>query len=195
MVGQNAGMPKGETLPWNRRVRKRLRKAKGVIIHLFAGSRQSAREWQKGWPPGIEILTVDTADSDQQNLHRPEVWAFLAHVVRTHPIVAIIGGPPCRTVNGLRALQSGPRPLRDRCEHRFGLPGLSDQEQHKVDGDSALLLKQVGLHHLAEESKTDDNPRVGFFLESPEDPAVWANEANSPTFWVWPEVTQLLEQT
>jgi hypothetical protein len=76
MVGQNAGMPKGETLPWNRRVRKRLRKAKGVIIHLFAGSRQSAREWQKGWPPGIEILTVDTADSDQQNLHRPEVWAF-----------------------------------------------------------------------------------------------------------------------
>ena len=194
MVGQNAGMPKGETLPWNRRVRKRLRKAKGVIIHLFAGSRQSAREWQKGWPPGIEILTVDTADSDQQNLHRPEVWAFLAHVVRTHPIVAIIGGPPCRTVNGLRALQSGPRPLRDRCEHRFGLPGLSDQEQHKVDGDSALLLKQVGLHRLAEESKTDDNPRVGFFLESPEDPAVWANEANSPTFWVWPEVTQLLEQ-
>ncbi|CAL1157000.1 unnamed protein product [Cladocopium goreaui] len=155
---------------------------------------QSAREWQKGWPPGIEILTVDTADSDQQNLHRPEVWAFLAHVVRTHPIVAIIGGPPCRTVSRLQALQSGLRPLRDRCEHRFGLPGLSDQEQHKVDGDSALLLKQVGLHRLAEESKTDDNPRVGFFLESPEDPAVWANEANSPTFWVWPEVTQLLEQ-
>ena len=34
--------------PWNRRVRKRLNKAKGVIIHLFARSRQSAREWQKG---------------------------------------------------------------------------------------------------------------------------------------------------
>ena len=63
-----------------------------------------------------------------------------------------------------------------------------------MDGDSALLLKQIGLHRLAEESKTDDNPRVGFFLESPEDPAVWANEANSPTFWVWPEVTQLLER-
>eukprot|EP00435_Cladocopium_sp_Y103_P050550 s148_g15.t1 len=174
MVGQNAGMPKGETLPWNRRVRKRLRKAKGVIIHLFAGSRQSAREWQKGWPPGIEILTVDTADSDRQNLHRPEVWAFLAHVVRTHPVVAI------------------KRPAMSDSE--FGLPGLSDQEQHKVDGDSALLLKQIGLHRLAEESKTDDSPGVGFFLESPEDPAVWADEAESPTFWVWPEVTQLLER-
>ena len=97
------------TLPWDRRVRKRLNKAKEVIIHLFAGSRQSARKWQKGWPPGIEVLTVDTADCERQDLHRPEVWAYLVHVVRTRPIVAIIGGPPCRT-NGKQAAKPLTRP-------------------------------------------------------------------------------------
>ena len=192
MVGQEAPPQDGSGLPWNRRFRKRVERAKAVVIHLFSGSEEDSKLWGKGWPPHVEVITVDIRQNSAMDLHLKDVWGYLCHVARTKRILAIIGGPPCRTVSRLRLIQPGPRPLRNRVEGRFGLEGLTPSEELKVDGDSALLLKQVALHRIAEESRVGGDPEVGFFLESPEDPAEYTPQKDSPTFWVWPEVTSLI---
>ena len=192
MVGQEAPPQEGSGLPWNRRFRKRVGRAKAVVIHLFSGSEEDSKLWGKGWPPHVEVITVDIRQSSAMDLHSKNVWGYLCHIARTKRILAIIGGPPCRTVSRLRLIQPGPRPLRSRVEGRFGLEGLTPSEELKVNGDSALLLKQVALHRIAEESRLGEDPEIGFFLESPEDPAEYTPQQDSPTFWVWPEVTSLL---
>ena len=195
MVGQDSPPNDGTSLPWNRRKRRRVMKAKAVIIHLFAGDEGSCREWEKGWPPGVEVLAVDTASDARMNLHHPAVWGFLCHVARTCPVAAVVGGPPCRTVSRMRLIQPGPPPLRGRSlEERFGLEGLEKSQQLKTDSDSALVLKQVGLRKLAMEGRGEDYPLVGFLLESPRDPAEYTDLVDAPTFWTWPELQDLLRE-
>ena len=54
MVGQSAPPPDGDALPWNRRQRKRFLRAKALVIHLYAGDESSCKDWETGWPPGVE---------------------------------------------------------------------------------------------------------------------------------------------
>ena len=51
-----------------------------------------------------------------------------------------------------------------------------------ADSDSALLLKQLCLYEYSEEYKKGGFPRIGFLLESPEDPASYANEFEAAFF-------------
>ena len=104
-------------------------------------------------------------------------------------------GPPCRTVSRLRQKQPGPRPLRGRFDDRYGLPGLTDREKNLADSDAALLLKQVGLFIRSEECRERHRVRTAFLLESPQDPLTYvpqARQEESPSFWAWPELMQLL---
>ena len=75
--------------------------------------------------------------------------------------------------------QPGPPRLRGRCEaDRFGFDHLTQPQQQKADSDTALYLKQLGLYVHAEESWDGSHwphmkmvgNRVGFLLESPQDP-------------------------
>ena len=188
MKGQNDEKPLGSEVPWNRGVRKRLESAKAIVIHLFAGN---SGYWKKGWPEGVEVLTVDIRENPHQDLNNPKVWSYLCWLVRNKPVLAIIGGPPCRSVSRLRNIRPGPRPLRDRSTFRFGLEGLTDGEKHVTNGDSALVLKQVALYKLSEEHKPQKDWVIGFLLESPEDPAGYAGESEAPSFWTWEEVRGL----
>ena len=194
MVGQDLGMPKGEGLPWNRRSRRKFDQAKGLIIHMFSGDAPSSKKWTQGWPPGVEVITVDTSTNPLQDVHKPAVWGYLCHLAATKTIIAVIGGPPCRSVSRLRNVRPGPVPLRGRYEDRFGLPGLSAADQLKADRDAALVLKQQGLLWIAEEHRALDSPPVGYLMESPEDPKVVFGEEDAPSFWSWPEVISFAEQ-
>ena len=163
MVGQESPPKDGSGLPWNRRKRRSFRQAKALIIHLFAGNKSACREWEKGWPPGVEVVTLDVLADPAMDLHKPEVWGYLCHLVKTSTVLAIIGGPPCRTVSRLRDIRPGPPPLRGRAlEERFGLAGLDHGNQLKTDGDSALVLKQLALYELAKENPEDPPKRLGF---------------------------------
>lgn len=162
-----------------------------MILHVFAGGPESAKEWQKGWPPGIELLSVDVTHDPRQDLHRPATWGYLCSLAKSGRLCGIIGSPPCRTVSRLRNLRPGPPPLRNRLNKRYGLDGLDGlafEDRTKVQGDSALLLKQLGLHVMACESGHPGVPPPGFVLESPEDPATYAQEHEAPSFWAWPEM-------
>ena len=194
MVGQDLGMPKGEDLPWNRRSRRRFDQAKGLVIHMFSGDAQSSKKWTQGWPPGVEVIAVDTSTNPLQDVHQAAVWGYLCHLAATKSIIAVIGGPPCRSVSRLRNVRPGPVPLRGRYEDRFGLPGLSAADQLKADRDAALVLKQQGLLWIAEEHRALDSPPVGYLMESPEDPKVVFGEEDAPSFWSWPEVISFAER-
>ena len=77
----------------------------------------------------------------------------------------------------------------------YGLPGLTDREKNLADSDAALLLKQVGLFIRSEECRERHRVRTAFLLESPQDPLTYvpqAREEESPSFWAWPELMQLL---
>jgi len=110
MSGQCDGLPSGDELPWNRRCRRRFLSAKAIVVHLFSG--KGSKFWKDGWPNGVECVTLDVADDPRQNLHDGKVWAFLSYLVQHKNVIAIVGGPPCRTVSRLRNLRPGPSSQR-----------------------------------------------------------------------------------
>ena len=131
-------------LPWNRAQRRRYAQAKAIVIHLFAG--EAAKEWSEDLPTGVEMLTVDIRDG--QNIHDASVWAYVWELVGSGRVIAIVGGPPCRTVSRMLERQPGPRRLRSRDgPQRFGFHDLSPAQQQKTDSDTALFLKQLGFVH------------------------------------------------
>ena len=88
--------------------------------------------------------------------------------------------------------------MRGRGSDRWGLEGLTAREREQVRGDSALVAKQVGLWHLAEEHREGPEP-VAFLLESPQDPASYMGEGaeaghEHPSFFEWPVLRRMIEE-
>ena len=78
MAGQDS-IPQGQDLPWNRRLRRRFANAKGLIIHLFSGNSDSGKEWRKGWPSGVEVVTLDPKENPKMDLNNCSVWSYVCH--------------------------------------------------------------------------------------------------------------------
>ena len=137
---------RGESLPWNRRKRRRLEKASEVIIHLFSGP--DAKYWERELAaPGREILCIDLAISKQQDLRRDDVTSYLQYLCQLGTVKGILGGPPCRSVSRLRHTQPGPPPLRSRHGlERFGLAHLDSWLQRRVDEDTTLWMRQLFIY-------------------------------------------------
>ena len=182
-------------LPWNRHRRRRLWRSRGVILHLFSG--RNFKQWAELEQEGYVVLTVDTLQG--VDLHDAAIWAFIWELACAGKIAAILGGPPCRTTSRLRQRQPGPPPLRGRDGWRFSLDGLSTWDLHRVNSDTALLFKQLGLFIKAEEKRMQvpelQSIPTAFALESPEDPMSYLGaEAahNLPSFWNFPEVKEMV---
>ena len=183
------------SLPWNRHRRRRLWKSKGILLHLFSG--KNHKQWDELEQAGYTILTVDTLHGI--DLHDAATWAFIWELACAGKVVGILGGPPCRTTSRLRQRQPGPPPLRGRDGLRFHLEGLSTWDLHRVNSDTALLFKQLGLFLKAEERRMQV-PELhclptAFALESPEDPMEYLGPevaANFPSFWNFPELKDLV---
>ena len=201
MKGQGEEM-EGLHVPWNRAQRRRHSAAKAIVIHLYAG--EASKEWHEHWPSNMEMITLDVRDG--QNIHDAATWAYLWRLCGSGKVIAIIGGPPCRTVSRMLEKRPGPPRLRSRTGvERFGLRGLTETQQQKTDSDSALFLKQLGLYIHAEASWTESKwknmsqipNRVGFLLESPQDPQTYLSDGSgdeSASFWAWDETLNFLER-
>ena len=177
--------------PFNRGLRRRWEKSKGLVVHLFAG--KDAREWRREDWKGYEVITIDMEENARQNLHDAALWGYLWYLARKGLIRAVIGGPPRRTISRLRHNPPGPKPLRGRDQRRYGLPGLSMEDRRKVNGDTALFFKQMALWLIAEDSSWRKGNQVGFLGESPMDPAKYdprAEELDIPSFWNFEEVRE-----
>ena len=125
----------GEALPWNRRRRRTFERAESLVIHLFAGA--TGKEWVEGLEGnGVAVLCVDTAIDPGQDLHRPQVFAYLLQLARTGKVKVMLGGPPCRTVSACRTRSPGPRPVRTEAEP-YG------KVKDMVHGDAVLWLRML----------------------------------------------------
>ena len=201
MRGQNEEWQTSQ-LPWNRSQRRRHSLARALVIHLYSG--EGSQEWTVDWPQGIEVVTLDIRQG--QNVHDRDTWAYVWGLVSSGRVIAVIGGPPCRTVSRMLEQQPGPPRLRSRDDReRFGYDQLSVAQQQKADGDTALFLKQLGLYIHAEESWDETlwplmkgvKNRVGFLLESPQDPDSYlpnGEGSQSASFWAWEETSSFLEE-
>ena len=170
----------GDELPWNRRRRRTFERAEHLVIHLFAGANE--KEWMDGLEgQGVAVLCVDTAIDPGQDLHRPQVFAYLLKLARTGKVKAILGGPPCRTVSACRTRSPGPRPVRS-VEEPYGKKGLNQYEKELVDGDAVLWLRMLTLHVVAQASTED---KVLFVKEQPRDPGEYRDDGNPDYVSVW----------
>ena len=184
----------GERCPWNRRKRRALLASKGIVLHLYAGEPEV---WTKEYWLGYDFLAVDVNMGTQFSMHNPQTWAFLWKLASLGKIRVVIGGPPCRTTSRLRhRAPPGPRPIRSRGDERFVRCGATEAEKELAHGDTALVLKQLGLWLKASETNPYEEP-VGFGMENPEDPANYLSEKEVmengyPSFWDFEEVKQFL---
>ena len=165
------------TLPWNRCKRRRLRRAKHVVIHVFSGPDQAFWERQCSTAT-TEVTCVDTACSTSANLHDRAVYGYLLALCASGRVSAIMGGPPCRTVSALRYQHDqGPGVLRTDA-YPYGLPTLSPADTELVMADSILMFRFWSLMIMAEEVRPEAAPPTQFFMEQPEDPANYRSQAD-----------------
>ena len=178
-----------ELVPLNRRMRKRLQRAKSIVIHLFSGT--NTEIWDSHDQERLVFLNIEIKRGT--DMHNDHLFGFLEQLCQSGRVRGVFAGPPCRTVSLLRFQQEegGPKPLRGReNEARFGLPWLSEEEQREADDDSVLWLRTLQPTTAA----LDESMECAIGLEQPEDPANWKEDDENlhggwgyPSFMVWPE--------
>ena len=184
----------GETVPWNRKWRKRISSAPALVLHLFSGG--NPRFWQEGLAQhGLTALCVDKCIHPDHDLLRDQTFHYLIEVCEGGRVESFLGGPPCRTVSKLRFRSPGPPPVRARSGlERFGLRDLSPGLRECVLQDTLLWLRFMWLYTLAQDSR---DSKVGFLSESPEDPENYKKEDDLneyPSFYSWPEWKSIRER-
>ena len=142
-------------------------------------------------PHDIEVVNDDLLRG--QDLLDAGVWSYLLQLVRSSRVIAVLAGPPCRTVSAARYRDDGgPRPVRSRHGlQRFGLETNTMMEQQLADTDSQLWLRTLLLMYEAKLHNQD----VKAVVETPEDPMTYRqDEVEYASFTVWPEVKSVLER-
>ena len=158
------------TLVFNRRKRRAVSKAKGVLIHLFAGESRKEIETHAR-AKGYEVVSVGL----QEDFASIQTFVYVLHLAAQGVVDIIFAAPPGGTNSVSRFIQPGPKLLRTReGTSRWGLVGLSPAEQVKVKQADELYLRTLLLMHVAEEGRRRVNkPPTWSLIENPQDPATY----------------------
>ena len=110
------------------------------------------------------------------------VYASLLEAAVQGLLLAVVGGPNCRTRSVLRHYAPGPRPLRT-WEHPYGIPSMTAQEREQVEDDDVMMWRMIFLHTVAAFGRRSVVPggKVPFLLEHPLEP-------DYIDCWGWEEV-------
>ena len=180
--------PSGDDVPLNRRVRRSVKRAEKVVIHLFSG-KTKAHEFGH-LPSSIYVLSIDLDQG--ADILSDGLYQYLVELCTSAKVVAIIGGPPCSTLTRLRERgekDGGPKVLRDRSGlGRFGtlLRDLTKGERNMTNDHTVMYFHMFLLHHIAHEHSEEG---VLFVLENPMDPAEYLSDNIShASIWAWPEL-------
>ena len=132
-----------EGVPWNRRKRRSILKARRgeVLLHLFSGK-------QRWCGPGFIVEVEKSRGADVLN---DRVYQHLICWALRGVVGGVVGGPPCRTASQCRVEgDGGPPSVRDRGLGRWGLAGLTGHLQELVSEDSVLWMRFVLLYAVAQ---------------------------------------------
>ena len=103
----------------------------------------------------VECVNVDILKN--QDVLNDDVWSYLMMLVRTGRVMAILAGPPCRTVSVAPYKQdNGPKLLRSRTGYEMGHK-YSLQAEVGEYGQSAMASNT--LHALGGETSTTRRSR------------------------------------
>ena len=184
----------GENLPFNRHQRRRIEKAKYVVVHAFCGKDDGF--WKKLETNDVAVLALDVCHG--ADLADPDLGGYLEDLAVQGKIDLWISGPPCRSTSVARhRSDQGPVPLRGRYhEERFGLPDLSPSQLEQVDLDSVLWLRNLWWIWLAYHHRDPDRRPMETLVEQPQDPCEWKDQSEPyPTFTKWPETLSVMRAT
>ena len=143
---------RGQNLPFNGRTRRKLEKARAVVVHTFCGKDDGF--WKQLETADVAVLPLDLTNG--ANLLEADLGGFLESLMSGR-VELWLSGLPCRSVSVARLRHvpdDGPRPVRSREGlTRYGLPGLSGSEEALVKGDSILSLENLWWIWLASRSR------------------------------------------
>ena len=171
-----------------------------IILILYAGkddggSTSAAIHQEAPWLSQYVVEIDIDRDHERQDMLMDKPYKQLLQAAKQGRILAIIGGPNCRTFS-VRLLYpqrdgSPGKPLRGRSmDEIWGLDHNTAIEQTKVDNDSILLLRML---HLANVANYHNRSKLLFLLEHPADPAAHSPHIMAhtcPTIW---ETTTILD--
>lgn len=96
----------GAMVPWSRHKRRRLQKAKHVLLHVFSGD--DPQYWERQLSTAsTAVLCVDLQGGCHANLLDKHVYGFLLTIAAPGKLRTLLGGPPCPTVSALRSQGDG----------------------------------------------------------------------------------------
>jgi len=180
-----------ESLPWNRRRRRQVEKAKNLIIYMFSGPNEG--EWLRWQDKDTAILCLDTLIG--VDLLNNDVAGWIEHLTTTRHVKMWISSPPCRTVSVCRNDEDGGPPvLRGGGDQdRFGLPNLMAHHQRQVEQDGVLWLRNLFWMALAFRTS---GGTMEALIEQPRDPNEWKEPipGGYPTFLRWEETKHIQKE-
>ena len=160
--------PRG--LPWNRAKRKRLRRAKNIILHFYSGP--NVKFWEKELGTrDTEVLCVDVLANCKADVLDDKIYKYLLMLASTGKVREVLGGPPCRTVSALRFQNDGGPGVVKTETDPYGAPGITAEEQALVTKDALLFLRMLFVYAICEDVRSSEALQTGLTLEQPEDPA------------------------
>ncbi len=118
---------------------------KKFAIEIFSGSGRVSQALCKS---GIPTFPIDTCLFPSHNVLDSQVHHFLRNLIVSHRVILIWLGMPCTTFSRARRNDGrGPGPLRDS-ENVWGLPGLRQHDQHKLNEGNALFNFTLDIARL-----------------------------------------------
>ena len=165
-----------EQLPWNRGLRRRMLKARRIILHLYSGKDQ--KTWQALQDADTVVVCLDKVINPKMDMLNNHVFLFLLQLAAQGRVHALLGGPPCRTVSACRyADDDGPKPVRSEQEP-CGLSNLTPLQRGWVEDDVALMFRMKLLYMVATQNKPSWCDLVLFAMEQPQDPKEYRSEVD-----------------
>ena len=156
-------------LPLTRRKRRALMASQNWVVNLFVGSDVQKNDPFQAIPlSGKVVLNIDLEQSRLWDMNKKAgVYRLLLWAAASGRISDILGSPPHKTWPTSWAPTRGPEAHYLRSESRpFGVEHLTAFQQQKVDGDTALVAKQLLIWLVAQMNGKRD---VGFLMDFPAD--------------------------
>ena len=189
-------------LPANKRMRRKMMR-EGFAVHLYAGPDQGftlKKAWSQIYGQPHQLLEVDIERGQEHNMLLDKgVYSGLMRAAVEGKLVAVVGGPNCRTRSVLRhrpipSNPSAPRPVRRWGGEEYGIHEMTSEERKIVVEDDILLWRMIVIYMVSEYArKARGIPReTQFGLEQPSSPKDYAPEVVS--FWDTKEWIELKKE-
>ena len=158
----------------NRHRRKRLKQ--GFALHLFAGEQEgyTLEKAMQERKLSQRLSEIDVKREPDHDLLASDgkTYAALLRAATDGTILAVVGGPNCRSRSVLRHYPGGPRPVRAWNGEEFGLSDLNAKEQLMVAEDDVMMWRFLYIAIVADLSRKARGEKVGcaVALEQPSAP-------------------------